>query len=667
MRSARPIALAILAAAASGCTCSTAPGPEILAVYPSETPDHLDATLRIVGTGFAAEVRADFDDPGGSQVDGTFRAALVAGEARIELGGVALVSGEEIRATLPSGAALGTYDLEVLDPRGRTALLPGALEVFEAECLENGAPCEDADLCTAGDECLGFRCRPGEPVTCTPTDACHVAACDPDTGCSEQPAEDGTPCSVSGCPAGDSCQGGVCTPVPGGCQDTAPLARLTVRPGGGTAGETIFALDASASSDAEDAPSSLRFRFDAGEGLGFGALSAVPALDHVYLTPGIFQAAVEVLDPAGLSSFASAVVVVAAGGDEIPVTTAIDERDPDASPEAPGGAGLSLREAIEWVNSQGEAKVITMAAPLTVTMTGAQKDLVLTAPGAAVVAEPGVTLDFDGFNLACLVLDGPDQLLAGVSLRGCDSIFVTLSPGSHGSQVTQCSIGPGPAAIGVNGQADSPGGPPLPPPASLVGPGNDLAGLDTGVRLTGTDYAVVGNGIHHNSVGVVATGVRATLVGNRIHDNTGTSGPNVGTGLLVSQGPGPVTVLHGVFEGNGASGIAASTIPLVVRNSIFTRNESFGIDAPAGDFEPGALGPNGYHQNGAGPLSSLSPETGDVLEDPLFVNDPAGDFRLLPASPAVDAGLDTGLDVNGAGEASFWGAAPDLGAEESPY
>jgi hypothetical protein len=33
----------------------------------------------------------------------------------------------------------------------------------------------------------------------------------------------------------------------------------------------------------------------------------------------------------------------------------------------------------------------------------------------------------------------------------------------------------------------------------------------------------------------------------------------------------------------------------------------------------------------------------------------------------VDAGLDTGLDVNGAGEASFWGAAPDLGAEESPY
>ena len=39
----------------------------------------------------------------------------------------------------------------------------------------------------------------------------------------------------------------------------------------------------------------------------------------------------------------------------------------------------------------------------------------------------------------------------------------------------------------------------------------------------------------------------------------------------------------------------------------------------------------------------------------------------LPASPAVDAGLDTGLDVNGPGEGRYTEDGPDLGAEESPY
>ncbi|HSN90618.1 MAG TPA: PKD domain-containing protein [Anaeromyxobacteraceae bacterium] len=662
MKGARSIVLALLAAAAA-CTCSTAPPPALQAVDPVESPDHLDAALRITGRHFAPETRIDFDDPARSRVDGAFRAALVSGPTRIPLAGVTLLSGGEIQATLPAGAPVGTYDLEVVDPRGRVALLPGAFSVFVAECLAIQAPCDDGSLCTADDVCLGWRCRGGTAVVCPPPAACQLAGtCDPATGlCAYPDAENGTPCQVT-CFAGDTCQAGACTPAPGGCLDTAPRARLAVTPGGGTAGATLFTLDASASSDAEDPASALRFRFDAdGDGAWEGSFSSVPVLDHRYAAPGVYTAAVEVLDSAGLSGRATVLVVVAAPGDEVQVTTALDEANPNATPSEPGGTGLSLREAVAWVNAQRAPLTITLAAPLDVAMSGTQ-GLVLAASNAAVVGEPGVTLDFGGLGGACIQLDRPGQRLVGVTIAGCTGTFVSTSgPGSQVAQVTV--VGVGGTAIGIEGLADLAG----PSASSRIGPGNDLSGLATAVNLLGSDYEVVGNRLHGNLIGCEVHGGRASLHQNVFARQTIVPAvPASGVGLLVHTGPGPVEVFHDTFDRNEGDGLRSSVVDdLRIRNGLFTGNGGYGVNGLAAGL---TLDHDGFFANALGPVSAeLSTGPTDVLLDPLYVDGPGGDLRLLPASPAVDAALDTGLDVNGPGPGRYDGLAPDLGAEESPY
>jgi hypothetical protein len=83
----------------------------------------------------------------------------------------------------------------------------------------DGAACSDGNACTQNDTCQAGSCVSGTPVTCTPSDQCHVAGtCDTQTGmCSNPTVTDGTPCSDGdACTQNDTCQGGSCmsgTPV----------------------------------------------------------------------------------------------------------------------------------------------------------------------------------------------------------------------------------------------------------------------------------------------------------------------------------------------------------------------------------------------------------------------------------------------------------------------
>lgn len=61
------------------------------------------------------------------------------------------------------------------------------------------------------------------------------------------------------------------------------------------------------------------------------------------------------------------------------------------------------------------------------------------------------------------------------------------------------------------------------------------------------------------------------------------------------------------------------------------------------------------------------PAPTDLTVSPRYVDRAGRDYRLLPGSPAVNAGVGLGLDANGPESGNFNAIAPDLGAFETPY
>ncbi|HEY2514048.1 MAG TPA: hypothetical protein VGI39_24445 [Polyangiaceae bacterium] len=84
----------------------------------------------------------------------------------------------------------------------------------------NGTACSDGNACTQSDSCVAGVCTGSNPVTCTASDQCHVAGtCDPSSGaCSNPTAANGSACSDgNACTSGDACTGGACAGTPVTC------------------------------------------------------------------------------------------------------------------------------------------------------------------------------------------------------------------------------------------------------------------------------------------------------------------------------------------------------------------------------------------------------------------------------------------------------------------
>ncbi len=86
---------------------------------------------------------------------------------------------------------------------------------------DDGAPCEDENLCTIGDVCGDGMCSEGKEKNCTAPGACYTAACDPVSGkcvtdyvTANLPCDDGNACSVK-----DGCDQGKCKGTAVVCDD----------------------------------------------------------------------------------------------------------------------------------------------------------------------------------------------------------------------------------------------------------------------------------------------------------------------------------------------------------------------------------------------------------------------------------------------------------------
>ncbi len=100
----------------------------------------------------------------------------------------------------------------------------GTCDTTTGQCddppLPNGSACDDGDLCTQSDTCELGTCVGADPVVCQAVDPCRaVGVCDASTGlCSSPNQPDDAACDDGDlCTEPDSCQGGACVSTPTVC------------------------------------------------------------------------------------------------------------------------------------------------------------------------------------------------------------------------------------------------------------------------------------------------------------------------------------------------------------------------------------------------------------------------------------------------------------------
>ncbi len=160
--------------------------------------------------------------------------------------------------------------------------------------------------------------------------------------------------------------------------------------------------------------------------------------------------------------------------------------------------------------------------------------------------------------------------------------------------------------------------------------------------------------------GVYTAGGNLILAGNLITGNSATA-----TGSAVYCQGGAATITNNTLAAN--TGAAALVLPDsgVAANNIVAFN-STGI-------QKGALSTASarnncvYNPAGANYSGSASPGTGDIQQDPVFVNPALLDYHLAPASPCIDTGWPSAPEIPATdldAQARPQGSAIDIGSDE---
>jgi len=109
---------------------------------------------------------------------------------------------------------------------------------------------------------------------------------------------------------------------------------------------------------------------------------------------------------------------------------------------------------------------------------------------------------------------------------------------------------------------------------------------------------------------------------------------NMYTGVDMSS---LANVINNTISNNGSGGVHGNGWGnCIVMNNIITGNSSYGIGTGTG-WPPPIISYNDVWNNGVN-YQNCSAGTGDISSDPLFVDEPNGDFHLQPISPCIDSG-----------------------------
>jgi hypothetical protein len=330
------------------------------------------------------------------------------------------------------------------------------------------------------------------------------------------------------------------------------------------------------------------------------------------------------------------------------VSTSSDESDAGATAAAPGGTGLSLREAITIANATGGAQIITFQNGIVVAQSSPPPvitDTVQILNG--VVDCTGV-----GNGATCLELAASSSVIDGLELHssGGRPIYVT---GGANSRISNCSIHDNRHPLETAGTAGL---------GNVIGPNNVVRNSDGhGIAVYSDSTQVIDNTVldaGSNAIFLNGT-ANDTLVRGNVLVRSGTAGIGMGSGTT------GLKVQHNTIVYGASSGVVVGQATGVdVRNNIIAFNLQHGLVGADDKFTQQAY--NLFFGNGGSDCSPCTVGESSVLLTPEFVNAAGDDYTLAVGSPAVDAGTDLGTDRNGAGAGNFNGAAPDIGAWEHP-
>lgn len=163
---------------------------------------------------------------------------------------------------------------------------------------------------------------------------------------------------------------------------------------------------------------------------------------------------------------------------------------------------------------------------------------------------------------------------------------------------------------------------------------NRITGNNIGIRTYFSPSHITGNTIEGNRWHGIYILYSAPLVRNNVIYN------NKGDGINCSYSSN-TEITNNTFGTNGSASIYSEVSRVLVRNNIVANNPGKGImwaeffETQAG-VEP-LLSYNLLWKNGEN-YFHVKPGIGDVTADPLFVDPSAGNYRLKPGSPAINAG-----------------------------
>jgi len=287
-------------------------------------------------------------------------------------------------------------------------------------------------------------------------------------------------------------------------------------------------------------------------------------------------------------------------------------------------------------------------------------------PGDTIIVPPGIYtggLNYHGKNVNLRSRDGP----AATTILSGTSSAVSLS---GGGSITGFTITSGTVGFGVGIEVVG---------AGSVISGNVFDGLALGITGFSGSPLIEGNIFRNHKCGIGFSSGILTFVNNsspRIVNNVFANNACTGINMTLPTDNTPA-VLNNTFVGN-RTGVHINRIVSqateVYRNNLFVNNGS-ALEVESGSDADNPVWTNnlvfGNTADYVG-TASLTGVNGNIAADPIFLDLAAGNYRLQPGSPAIDAGDGTaapasdfdGLprpkDGNGDGR-----AAMDIGAFEA--